>query len=49
MEQDSGKFKALIDHLNLVDKENSNGTMVLSPGLIADQTTNTSHADWIAS
>ena len=26
LEQDSGKFKTLIDHLKLVDIENSNGT-----------------------
>ena len=30
LEQDSGKFKALIDHLNLVDIENSNGTFTWS-------------------
>jgi hypothetical protein len=30
LEQDSGKFKALIDHLNLVDIENSSGTFTWS-------------------
>jgi exonuclease III len=30
LEQDSGKFKTLIDHLKLVDIENSNGTFTWS-------------------
>jgi hypothetical protein len=30
LEQDSGKFKALIDQLKLVDIENSNGTFTWS-------------------
>ena len=37
LEQDSGKFKILIDHLKLVDIENNNGTFTWSNHILGNQ------------